>query len=94
MTPKEKAEELVFAYIPYVYCFVGSGMLSNDYDEKMAKENAKKCAAIAVDKLSGVMDNVAAISNNYFRGTETGGYVDADVEENYWKSVKSEIEKL
>ena len=33
MTPKEKCDELIEKFIPNMYCYMGSGMLSNDYDE-------------------------------------------------------------
>ena len=30
-----------------MYCFFGSGMLTNSYDEKVAEDNAKECEKIA-----------------------------------------------
>lgn len=33
--------------IPYVYCYMGSGMLSDNYDYNIAKQNSEKCALIA-----------------------------------------------
>lgn len=51
LTPKEEAIQLVEKFMPLVYCYLGSGMLSNDYDEKVAKSNAKECAIICVDKI-------------------------------------------
>lgn len=35
--------------IPYVYCYMGSGMLSDNYDYNIAKQNSEKCALIAED---------------------------------------------
>ena len=32
-----------------MYCFMGSGMLTNSYDEKVALQNAKECEQIADD---------------------------------------------
>ena len=46
MRPKEKAKELIEKFKPHVYCFMGSGMLSNSYDENVALNEAKKCALI------------------------------------------------
>lgn len=42
MTLKEK-------FLPKMYCFMGSGMLINLYDEKVAEDNAKECEVIADD---------------------------------------------
>jgi hypothetical protein len=39
MTLKEK-------FLPRMYCFFGSGMLTNSYDEKVAEDNAKQCEDI------------------------------------------------
>ena len=39
MTLKEK-------FLPKMYCFFGSGMLTNSYDEKVAEDNAKQCEQI------------------------------------------------
>lgn len=30
-----------------MYCFMGSGMLTNSYDQKVAEDNAKECERIA-----------------------------------------------
>ena len=49
MEVKDKAIQLINGFIPHVYCFMGSGMLSNTYDKDIAFINAKKCAIIAVD---------------------------------------------
>jgi hypothetical protein len=39
MTLKEK-------FLPKMYCFMGSGMLSNSYDENVANSNADECEKI------------------------------------------------
>jgi hypothetical protein len=39
MTLREK-------FLPRMYCFFGSGMLSNTYDEKVANDNATECEKI------------------------------------------------
>ena len=58
MTPKEKAEQLISNFSPYVYCYMGSGMLTNTFDNEAIKMNAKQCALIAVDEiLLGYMGN-------------------------------------
>lgn len=55
MTPAEKAQELFDKYTPYMYCFMGSGMLSNTYDPKIVAMNAKECATIAVDEILNIL---------------------------------------
>lgn len=30
-------------FLPFVYCFLGSGMLTNTYDEGVAERNAELC---------------------------------------------------
>ncbi len=42
MTLREK-------FLPKMYCFFGSGMLTNSYDEKVAEDNAKQCEQISDD---------------------------------------------
>ena len=42
MTLKEK-------FLPKMYCYLGSGMLTNTYDENVALQNAKECEQIADD---------------------------------------------
>ena len=34
-------------FLDYIYCFMGSGMLTNTYDEKIAEWNAKSCEVVA-----------------------------------------------
>lgn len=90
MTPKEKAIELVAKFAPYMYCYMGSGMLSNDdYDEKVVLTFAKSCALIAVDE----------IINSNPLSPYNGGYYELasdrmDEVKEYWEIVKKEIEQL
>lgn len=51
MTAKEKAKELVDKFRIHCYCYLGSGMLTNTFDEQVQISNAKQCAIIAVDEL-------------------------------------------
>lgn len=51
MTPKEKAIELIDKYKPYVYCYLGSGMLTNTESEEVILSNSKQCALIAVQEV-------------------------------------------
>jgi hypothetical protein len=38
---------LIEKFLPQMYCFFGSGMLTNTYDERIAEQNAKECEKIA-----------------------------------------------
>ena len=49
MNPKEKAKELIGKFLPNVYCYLGSGMLTNEYSEEVALSNAKKQALICTE---------------------------------------------
>ena len=49
--PKEYTEELIKFFLPKMYCYFGSGMLTNHYDEKVALDNAKKCAIHCIDQI-------------------------------------------
>lgn len=59
MTLKEK-------FLPRMYCFMGSGMLSNTYDKDVAEDNASECEKIAddytIDFVCWLMDNCKLIS--------------------------------
>jgi len=80
MTPnaKQKSIELVEKYKPYVYCYMGSGMLTNTEDESVILMNAKSCALMCVEEI---------IKDHNDVGTPDGN-------KRYWLNVKSEIEKL
>ena len=74
MTPEKKAEELIKKFMPMMYCYLGSGMLSNHYDEGVAKRNAVRCAVIAVDEVLEIVSSDDSI---------------LITELQYWQSVKS-----
>ena len=44
MQPKQKAQDLINKFKPHVYCYMGSGVLTNDYNETVALNEAKNCA--------------------------------------------------
>lgn len=44
ITPQEKAKELIEFFRPMMYCFVGSEMLTNSFNEAEQLRNAKYCA--------------------------------------------------
>lgn len=76
----KKAKELVDKFMPYMYCYMGSGMLSNDYDINVAFSYAKKCAIIAVNEIIEAID---------WHSFET-----PNAEITYWGSVINEIELM
>lgn len=78
MTPKEKAKELVEKYKPFVYCYLGSGMLMNWEDKDVILSNSKICALIAVDEM------IDYLISNKITGTLM----------TFWQEVKQEINKL
>ena len=55
--PKFKAQELVNQFIPLVYCYMGSGMLTNTYDDDTALMYAKQCATIAQKEVKFTFDS-------------------------------------
>ena len=83
MTPKEQAVKLVLRYKPFVYCYMGSGMLSNTYDEDVALNMAKQCALIAVQFARQEFENHCAAEYG------TDGSPD-----DHFDAIKQELEKL
>ena len=79
MSPKEKAKELIEKFIPNVYCYLGSGMLTNEYSEEVALVNAKKQALTCVNEI--------IISRGVFKHESN---IDFTL---YWQEVKQEIER-
>ena len=69
--PKEYAEELIKFFLPKMYCYFGSGMLTNHYDEKVALGNAKECALHCIDQIR-VFGNVLKLREElmYFNTIE------------------------
>ena len=68
---KEYAEELIKFFLPKMYCYFGSGMLTNHYDEKVALDNAKECAIHCIDQIR-VFANVLKLREEimYFNAVE------------------------
>ena len=72
MTPKDKAQELVDKFRNEITSFLG---------DNMKKNNAKKCALIAVDELIKI----------HYLLTNTNDTSPSII---YWKEVKQEIQNL
>jgi hypothetical protein len=81
MTEIEKAKELVNKFEPFVYCYSGSGMLTNTIDKEISLNFAKECALISVDEILNV--DCVDMSEDAF---------DKHIE--YWERVKTEIKNL
>ena len=79
MTPKEKAEELVFQFKIEIHNHVPS--LQSRIFESCVLKSAKQCALITVDEI---------IKTNPYEwdGEDMNSTID------YWEEVKQEIEKL
>lgn len=89
MTPKEKATHLILMFKPNVYCFSGSGMLTNSYDEPTAFHYAVQCAIVAVNEMINDLKQSFELSKElhpHANGLIAGSLV-------YWQSVKSELLK-
>ncbi|AQW91295.1 hypothetical protein [Elizabethkingia anophelis] len=66
MTSKEKANELIEKFLPKMYCYMGSGMLTNTYDEGVAKGNAVECAIICANQTLSELES-AGITDIFWK---------------------------
>ena len=55
MTPEQEAERIIEMFRPYMYCFLGSGMLTNTPSDKVKNMNAKECAILHVQGIIDVL---------------------------------------
>lgn len=83
MNTQEKAEELILLFTPYMYCYMGSGMLTDDYDRNIVLDFAKKCSIISVNQILKAL-KVPPIKN------EGSKLYDSQID--YWNEVKVFIE--
>lgn len=81
---KQKAKDLIEKHKPFVYCYLGSGMLSNTIDDDVILMMAKKCAHITVDE----------ILESYFRDYELRKDKTYWHPYDYWLKVKNEIDNV
>ncbi len=75
MTLKEK-------FLPRMYCFMGSGMLSNTYDKDIAEDNASECEKIADEY---AIEFALWVRNNVKILTRIPNYTDKEVLELFKK---------
>lgn len=85
MTPKEKANELIYKFHDYSDSNYGANRFEKNWhgnvlagERKVRKKSAKQCALIAVDEILKVVSV----------------YNDSQVEVIYFKEVRKEIENL
>ena len=81
MNPKDKAKELMSNFRPYMYCYIGSGMLTNDYNEKVVLDYAKHCSLICVEQ---ILNN----PKNTMRD------LSEDLHDEFWNEVKQELNNI
>ena len=86
MTPKEKAKELIEQFKDKVNPYIGSGMLSNTFDDDAILWQSKKCALIVCDEIDLYRGQ---IENEYDED-----FYHAYRQEEYWEEVKKEIKNL
>ena len=77
MNEKEKAEDLIKKFKPHVYCYMGSGMLTNEYDEGVAIMESKKCALVAVEEIIQLVKEMEPVVSDW--------------RHEYWLNVKKEL---
>jgi len=94
MNEKDKAIELVDKFKPLVYCYMGSGMLSNSYDDNVILENAKKCALIVIKEKIETCNKFYEKLSFPVEVKSDMGYICFKKELDYLQSVKQEIQKL
>lgn len=54
MTIQEKAKELILLFEPHVYPYLGSGMLTNTYDDDVILMMSKKCAIKCIEEINKI----------------------------------------
>ena len=64
MTIKQQADAIVERYRPYVYCYLGSGMLTNDHNEEVQTRCATLCA---IQEVEARIEEVKPFTPLYFR---------------------------
>lgn len=76
---KQKAIELVKSFKDYVNPYIGSGMLSNDYDNNAILFQCKKCAHTSIEFFAQLTGATSEANNN-------------DVAKGIWQELKSDID--
>ena len=89
MNTKEEAIRLVKSFKQHVNPYIGSGMLSNNYDDCAILWQSQNCAIITVDNILKSSPTKPL----------TGGYIETyhdmvDEAVMYWEQVKSDISTL
>lgn len=71
-------------FLPRMYCFMGSGMLSNTYDKDIAEDNASECEKIAD---SYAIEFATFIDKKYYQHNyENNKYAESEEDFTYGKT--------
>lgn len=84
MTEKEKAGELIWSFRDFVNPYIGSGMLSNSYDDRAILMQCKSCALVTIDNIFTALSNFAAPIKHI------GSWEETNFEQ--WKRIKKIVE--
>lgn len=95
---KEKAQEIVDQYKPFVYCFLGSGMLVNQENEGVILKNAQECAKIDVKNTIDALENYDEMTEKYLEEEFDTEYISCELQNmdgdfRYWSKVYKAIEE-
>lgn len=91
---KQEAVELVNSFMPYIYCYLGSGMLVNEYNEDVARLNAKHCAIISVNEKIKTCKKFYSALSYPAEVRSDSGYVHFEREAQYLAEVLKQINEL
>lgn len=89
ITPKDKAKQLTDSFKDFVNPYIGSGMLSNTYDDDAILWQSKRCAQVAVD---AIIESLKITTNHLSLSDIDNNEVVKDL--GFWFSVKNHIESL
>ena len=66
MTPEQKANDLIKKFEDYVNPYIGSGMLSNTYDDSAILFQSIKCAIVVCDEVINALDPYSLYELEYY----------------------------
>lgn len=89
MTPRQGAEKIIEMFKPYVYCYMGSGMLSNTYDEDVVRMNAIQCA---IKHIEGILEELLQLYSDLCHNPYSGTAVRNQVEK--YDTILSELKSM
>ena len=87
---KQNAVDIAKKFMPYVYCYMGGGMLSDDYDKNVAFRNAVECARIFIANVKIICPYVNRKDKDTVRELRSADYQFVD----YWIEIEGELNQL